>query len=76
MPFKILYTYIRCALDLLCSNGKPSSLNLSLEFKSLILCTILVALLCTFSIDMQSFLYKTDQTVDAYSKWGRTNRFV
>ena len=42
------------------------------------LCTSLVALLCTFSMEMLSFLYMTDQTVDTYSKFGLTmllNRF-
>ena len=35
-------------------------------------CTSLVTLLCTFSMEMLSFLYMTDQTVDAYSKFGLT----
>ena len=35
-------------------------------------CTSLVDLLCTFSMETLSFLYMTDQTVDAYSKLGLT----
>ena len=36
------------------------------------LCASRVALLCTFSMEMLSFLYVTGQTVDAYSKFGLT----
>ena len=68
----ILYTWITSYRILLyCKEGLPRCNNLSGYDRSLIDITSLVALLCTFSIALASFLYRGFQTVTAYSKCGR-----
>ena len=74
MSCNILYTWIISALSRLYSNeSNPNARSLSLYGRCDILITSFVARLCTFSIATLSFLNTGHHTVDAYSKWGRTN---
>ena len=73
MSFIILKTSTRTALSLLYSrDGSPRHLSVSWYVKWLIVLTNFVALLCTFSIAIISFLKRGVHTVAAYSKWGLT----
>ena len=74
MPCSILYTWITSAFSRLYSyEGNPNARSLSLYDRCDILLTSFVARVCTFSIATLSFLKNMHHTVDAYSKWGRTN---